>query len=491
MQNISKTILEPSDHLNVENSTNTVSVIAPRIAAEKVVAELDSLLSKTSTSCIDVGSITSEPPSSALLEDIGRMTNALVEFDPRDGMVHVSWIDLSDSPEGLETAGDVVRRSLYSALLPRPRTSSSLAVVPQRHSIYGRHLPSPDCGPHLPWYERRQQWARWYRPLGRQQPRMAKYSPIILSSILPRPIEVKSNAPCDEDAVSTSTSKGWSHGPETSTRAVFGHVLHSYKSQNNLADLTAVDPLLKRTFIPRVPPLTALNFPSLLAENRGTALLRFIPNPQQSCPSGISFPQLELRFQVNFDKMAFAHITSLRVLADSFVGDVLVPSAPVDVRLKQDCYFELRGSDLEEYAPVVLDFVHASDLRPWDGKLGFPPGFKGLELPRRLLATESSENNTDLSLEETTAVNYLFSSFELQRDVSTQYKGFKLSYTSIEAGRSAGGISEMALDAVTVGPHDSSAQSDRSGKSFLRAVSKLAFRVVQQEGKFGWQDLQP
>lgn len=189
----------------------------------------------------------------------------------------------------------------------------------------------------------------------------------------------------------------WSSNLITDTQAIFGQVLHAQPPHPHSPSSAPIasqslDTSLPRSFVPTLPPLTAFGFPSNIHEEglwHSILVLHFLPSP--SSPDA---PPLELR--VEADHAELKRIVSLRAVTSHFDGDVLFPAAPVDLRLRQDRYFELHGDGMDVHAPAILEFMKAADLRPWAGKLATPPNLEGLMLPRRILGLSPS---TSLSSE--------------------------------------------------------------------------------------------
>jgi hypothetical protein len=201
--------------------------------------------------------------------------------------------------------------------------------------------------------------------------------------------------PFSGDPIPVLPPSRWSSGPITDTQAIFGQVLHTRPSHPPSPSSApnacqSLDTSLPRSFVPTLPPLTAFGFPSNIHEEglwHSILVLQFLPSP--SSPDA---PPLELR--VEADHVELKRIVSLRAVTSSFIGDVLFPAAPVDLRLRQDRYFELLGDGIDVHAPAILEFLKAADLRPWAGKLATPPTLEGLMLPRRILGLSPSSSSS-------------------------------------------------------------------------------------------------
>jgi hypothetical protein len=401
----------------------------------------------------------------------------------------------------------VVLRSLLGSLRPRPLTSSALVVLPPGLDSQGRYLLKHDVEPQLAWNERRKQWARWVAPVGTGAAEEAQY---ISPDFLPHPIDIKQHEPSREHQLRDISpvsalpfpQDSWSSQLQTDTRAVYGHTLHAPKRKlSNITSSPAVlDTSAQHTFIPVLPPLTALDFPATLQEeglgSTTTLVFRFHSDPHQTSPETPQTPILELWVEVHREEIK--RVVSLRAVTSSFVGDVLLPSAPVDLRLLQDRYLELPGSALDEHAPATLDFLARSDLRPWEGKVATPPTIPNLRLPRRVLNADTGMEvpaaEAGDTIHELVDVHYRLAAVEVQRTITAEWEGFRITYRSTEDSTYSDRSAEISLDAVAVGQTSilegcvPSSEPRQDAQSFLASACKLAARVVSDASAFGWVD---
>lgn len=311
----------------------------------------------------------------------------------------------------------MVYRYLLSAFNSQPRASSAVKILPREQAAGGRYIPNFACQPQLPWHERRKQWTRWVVPSparGEEKATKSIKQRTIPSNFLPHQIEIKPDQgvkeptqyppPFSRDqfmALPASPPPGpWSSNLITDTQAIFGQVLHAQPPDPHSPSSAPIasqslDTSLPRSFVPTLPPLTAFGFPSNIHEEglwHSILVLHFLPSP--SSPDA---PPLELR--VEADHAELKRIVSLRAVTSHFDGDVLFPAAPVDLRLRQDRYFELHGDGMDVHAPAILEFMKAADLRPWAGKLATPPNLEGLMLPRRILGLSPSTSSSSEGVE--------------------------------------------------------------------------------------------
>ncbi|KAK0749616.1 mitochondrial inner-membrane-bound regulator-domain-containing protein [Schizothecium vesticola] len=400
LRDITRNYLETGCQIEIIVASSTVSIRAPRTRSEVILQAINNVLSKSKTGVLDADLISPEPIDPGLLEDVGRITNSIVR--PSGRQIFVTWINLPEPAQGLEDLADVVFRYLLSAFHSQPRAASAVKILPHGQAAGGRSITNFACQPQLPWHERRKQWARWVvaSPARKEGEAKKPSKPrSIPANFLPHKIEVKEPTkmpdPFSGDPIPVLPPSRWSSDLVTDTQAIFGQVLHAQPSHppSPSAAPTAsqsLDKSLPRSFVPTLPPLTAFGFPSNIHEEglwHSILVLQFLPSP--SSPDA---PPLELR--VEADHAELKRIVSLRAVTSSFIGDILFPAAPVDVRLRQDRYFELLGDGIDVHAPAILEFLKAADLRPWAGKLATPPTLEGLMLPRRILGLSPSSSSS-------------------------------------------------------------------------------------------------
>ncbi|KAK3941918.1 hypothetical protein QBC46DRAFT_381263 [Diplogelasinospora grovesii] len=487
---ISRNFLHPGKQIDLVCSTNTLSILAPKLTAELVLDKINQALERVKTVTFDAGLVSEEPLEVAVLDEVGRITNTIVRFDPSKAQINVTWVQIAEPGEGRENPGDVVLRFLLYAFGSSTRPRTALEIFPNSLAKSGRYLMKHNITQKLAWQDRLRHWARFVSAVPQPADSEAVNIP---ASILPHPVVVM-NEPLPGETESSSplaaSQEGWSAEVQTDTSAVFGHVVHAAQSHRPACIASSsFDPSCPRTFLPALPPLSSLELPSRSQqEGLGHSIIvaRLLPAPQQRGLARSTAPSLELRIEAD-DKEIKRLLSLHAIVHDSFTGDVLLPQGPVDVRLQQRRYFSLHETAVDRHAAPVLDFLARADLRPWDGKLTTPPRIDGLYLPRRLLLhqdTRADENDSDALV----PVDYLFAALEVQRVVAAEYGGFRLVYTSIEAGQRGGKRAEVALHAASALPQAPEAEHATSpsgvnnaivangfdGSSFMAAVSKLA-----------------
>jgi hypothetical protein len=83
-----RAILSRLKQVKLIRETRSVSIVAPRHAAESIFDRINEVLSKARTSDFPVDLISSDPLNPNVLEEVGRMTNTLTRLDPSGKKVH-------------------------------------------------------------------------------------------------------------------------------------------------------------------------------------------------------------------------------------------------------------------------------------------------------------------------------------------------------------------------------------------------------------------
>ncbi|KAK3363634.1 mitochondrial inner-membrane-bound regulator-domain-containing protein [Lasiosphaeria hispida] len=481
VRSIARNYLEPGKQLEFFPTSKTISIMASQPVAEAVMNELNQTLEKAKTVSFPADLVSPEPLSPGLLDDVGKITNTLVRLDDSGKQILVTWINLPEPAKGLENLGDIVLRYLLSTFVPNPRASAAMRVQPSFSEKQGRYIAKYGCEPQLSWEHRRKQWARYTcaarallgprgkRPVWADIPEDTLLYPIEIELPKPKP-EPVARVPFQPPHPTPKGPSGWSSQPISHTRAVFGHILHAHPKP--LSAVQDLEHTLPRTFIPTLPPLQALNFPSNLHEEglwHMILLLRFMPAPRQGPSPDGSIPDLTaaappLELYVEADHRELKRIISLNATAAANDVDILFPNHPFDVRMQQTLTYKLLGEEIDAHAPTVLSFLQRADIRPWLGTIATPPSLEGLALPRRLLQPLSPEQqqqrqqqqqqqqhpDTEAAVDDTIPVSYLYAGISVQRVVTAEYHGFKVGYRSSEAGPRGGKSAELYLDAVAV-----------------------------------------
>lgn len=428
-------------------------IVAPKVTAELILQEINTLLDQARTRLLDAAQISATRLDQSVLDEAGQITQTVIRYDESGKNIQVSWIaSPNDQTEGLEDLADVSYRLLYSACGCKQAGSTTMEVQPEPYAAGGWYLPDYHSKSKMTWKDRLANWARWAIATPRRGARPADPVQILPDRVLCRNLDRARSPSFGPD--------GWSAEPQSTTRAVFGHVLHrepgpskvedALKDDQNIGQLrqeTAynrnvgihdkLDWQLDRTLGPIIPPLkslAALTSKSDATTTQTSILLRFLP-----VASNTSLPTLELTLLTDPDTDTLTP-HSLRAVSLVSTHDILLPSHPVDIRLTETTAYLLPGASLSSSCPELTTFLSASDLRPQEGILSTPPRPAPLHLPSRILPTATSS--------ETGASSYIFAGLELRRRVSVPVSGWLLSYTSVEAGQGGGRRAELTLEGI-------------------------------------------
>lgn len=336
----------------------------------------------------------------------------------------------------------------------------------------------------------------------------------------------------EPDNQTTSTPSGWLPF-RIRTSAVFGHVLNLHNAkvasffQEGIEGMSSSS----RALSPITPPISEMDLPAWVSyANPRTmtslVIMRFNPySADPSRPEDPLAPYLELRIKASDD--AIIEIDSLRAVAHTHVADVLLPAEPVDARITQKVVAELPGAHLDntEGMQPLLQFLRDARLDMGRGKLVTPPRVRDLGLPRWMFYRPEFDTRSPFleypvrkrlkaeaaaaaaageiadamapydgaGAEQTSKIpsykkqrfdpaynalrptSYLFAGLELRRPLETTFDGWRLAYTSVEAGQAGGRRAELALEAAPGGDHDlRRGPGDIDSQRFMRSVYKLA-----------------
>ncbi|OIW30498.1 hypothetical protein CONLIGDRAFT_574312 [Coniochaeta ligniaria NRRL 30616] len=437
LESISKSLFEPGTQIELIRSEKVVRIVAPKVTAELILQEINALLDQAHTRLLDATQIGPRRLDQSVLDEVGKITNTVVRYDKSGKNIQVSWITSPENQrEGLEDLADVTYRLLYSAYSHKQLGDATTEVQPEQYEVGGWYLPDYHSKGKLAWKDRLAEWARWTVAIPRR-------------GVMPTvPIKILSDdLPCRNLDTTPSRSfapDGWSSEPQVTTKAVFGHVLHREPEPNLKDSLRGeiskanLDRHLDRTLSPIIPPLKSLA--ALTANSEATAtqtsiLLHFLPTLANS-----SLPSLELTLLTDPDTNTVTP-HSLRATSRVATHDILLPSHAVDIRLTNTTSHLLPGSSVPSACPELMTFLSSSDLRPQEGILSTPPRPPPFRLPSRILSSPPTSDSS-------TEASYIFTGLELHRHVSTSVEGWKLSYTSIEAGQGGGRRAELALEGI-------------------------------------------
>lgn len=245
-----------------------------------------------------------------------------------------------------------------------------------------------------------------------------------------------------------------------------------------------------------MPPLFSLDPPGKIPPSYldSTILMRFLPAPDQAAgTSSHRPPSLELAINIrepHGEEGYISGVTYLRAVRETHVVDVCLPEAPVDFRLTQTRAASLVG-DVVLDAPgtaALHEFLARSRLEPQHGKLETPARLRGVGLPRHLFAAASDQETGGSSADghglggsdeqqqqQLVEADYIFAGLEVRRALETTLDGWRLVYTSVEAGQGGGQRAELSLGAAPGWDWAlARAAGDVTGEAFLDSAYRLA-----------------
>lgn len=348
-------------------------------------------------------------------------------------------------------------------------------------------------------------------PSSTYQHKLDKFYETVSPIGLPRLEEERPKEQTSEQELeaTNATSSGW-RPFKIMTTAAFGHVLHlnEPKLAENIASPNISTSLATwpRTFAPFLPPVTEMDLPGWTPydgtkDRASTILMRFVPYSGDTGPTVHTerAPPLELRLSGDDHKITAIH--SLRAINRTSISDILLPTEHVDVRTTQYEYAELPSVNIDstEGMEPLREFLNKSRLEIAKGKLVTPPRLHNLGLPRWLLAPPLSIAAANIGKRakakraaaekgrppqhlphtpegnEIRKASYVFAGLEWHHAVETTYDGWKLVYTSIEAGAGGGRRAELSLEAVPGYDVDLRRSKEAINATFfLRSIYQLA-----------------
>lgn len=328
-----------------------------------------------------------------------------------------------------------------------------------------------------------------------------------------------------QPAPTEPTPSGW-FPFKVRTSAVFGHMLHP--NNNTVAEFFHqqhtfnADPSTSpRTLYPVIPPLAGLDLPAWVPFPSPPAMtclivMRLMPHsadPQQ--PSDPLSPHLELRMKASDERII--EIDCLRAISHVHVSDMLLPTEHVDVRVTQKLVADFPGNMISAAKGMepLLKFLANARLEMHRGRLDTPPRLENMLLPRWMyyrpeddihgqflmrherqkLAAEGGKDkktaappysekekmpgyraaHPNPAYNDLRPTSYVFAGLEILRPLETTYDGWRLRYTSVEAGQGGGRRAELSLDAVPSQDRDLRRRPDSVDTArFLRSMYGLA-----------------
>lgn len=249
----------------------------------------------------------------------------------------------------------------------------------------------------------------------------------------------------------------WEETYRTESSALLGSILHS--SPDIKRSVQARQPTDKtidgyhRAFSTAVPNLSLIlsSIPILNQKPSRTLIMRFKPNPFFKLPETstaiggaalTAFPEVEIRFAtIDRETHAF-QVRDIQAVIGVSNSDLMLPESASDIRFQQRTVSRL-VTPSGQYPPGIAEFLRLANLDVDQGlfdappKLTIPIAAHLCQGPGLALLGGGAAGSRD--------VEYLFTGLEVRKALIMEYDGWRLHYTSIEAGRAAGRRGELRL----------------------------------------------
>lgn len=278
----------------------------------------------------------------------------------------------------------------------------------------------------------------------------------------------------------------WSDEFWTESSALMGNVLHSQPDTTSSPvkgfPTTPLSYDTIRSFSTSVP-----NLSQVLATAQGvnlepieSVIMRFQPNPfwipqNSTVPVGSqafsAFPPIEMRFGVVPDTKRL-ELKDVRAIISTENSDLMLPDSPVDIRFQQKTTVRLHGLR-DSRLPGLEKFLLKSNLNidfSKGSRLDMPPTLK-LPISSHLCSKGAFEllHDKDALVKN---VEYLFIGIEIRKTIAMDFDGWRLVYTSVEAGKAGGRRGELRLRPVRRTASED--PNDDTEQAFISTALKLA-----------------
>jgi hypothetical protein len=326
----------------------------------------------------------------------------------------------------------------------------------------------------LVWRDRLRQWTRWTTPIAKKVEEQNEPAESTRSLETPtedkapshetKPVIQKQQEPTEvETDDSQHKPKGyayWQDNYHTESSALLGSIIHSHldpakpfaKALQSMGETSDV----RRAFSTAVPNLSTIlgSKPTRAIRRKPleSLIMRFQPNPffipkESTTPIGIAalsaFPPIEMRFATNQETKEL-ELKDIQAVVSLENSDIMLPDSAVDLRFQQRSLSRFRVLH-NRYPPGISEFLHNSTLNLSQGKLETPPKLT-IPIARHLCQEPGldllgkKEAEGDLH-----DVEYLFAGLEIRKTMVLEFEGWRLLYTSIEAGKAGGRRGELRL----------------------------------------------
>jgi hypothetical protein len=327
----------------------------------------------------------------------------------------------------------------------------------------------------LPWRERLRHWTRWTFPTGKENGNTKKFDPKQPPKVLLGTTAQSQKTPASVEtptskyrpaAMKSKTNDGlayWSPALFTKTSVLIGNVIHSsLDPAMSVSPKTLTSEWIVHSFSTLLPNLSRVlsKFGRKQDnENLQQLVLHFQPNPFYVKPDtstrGIgaavlsAFPPIEMIFDIVDDEFKTAKLKHVHAIVDESNADVMLPGNAVDLRFHQRKISSLR----KRYIDPIQEFLKKSQLAlAGAGALETPPSIT-LPISRhichepgfKLFHRKTWEMSRREREKDHHEVEYLFTGLEVRQTIIFEIQGWRLLYTSIEAGKAGGRRGELRL----------------------------------------------
>lgn len=329
MNQLGLTWLEPGEKIEAIRNQKLLRLITTKTKAEIILKNIHETLARVTMKTVPLNIISSNPVDDALLEEVGRITNTHIRRSHNDKRVsspqdttstsfhsdmlnhsilqlHVTWIETRRDSRGLEDLRHVVFRLLWTALAPE-RASTALYAEISSNQTGAQFVADKTNREKWGWKDKMEEWARYVLPL--PTPEIEASGQDANSNVKPGEVDGPlQNLPLPmlSSFPSLAKSRGlplgdlspianrvrWARESKTTTKAHFGHLLHSYQPTapppQDIPELLASHH--PRIFSPTTPhPLHLAKLdstagdnpelPSHIGQTKSTVVIRFWPSP--------------------------------------------------------------------------------------------------------------------------------------------------------------------------------------------------------------------
>jgi len=396
----------------------------------------------------------------------------------------------------LLTAANFSDRVRYQ-LACHPSNATHGAMI-SHHSVEG-----------LPWRERLRNWTRWTFPTGKENGNTKKFDPkqppkVLLgttaqpqktSARVKRPKSTLKKTPAAKKSETDDGLVYWSPALFTQTSVLMGNVIHSsLDPAMSVSPKTLTSKWIVHSFSTHLPNLSRVL--SKFCQKQDNEILQqlvlhFQPNPFYVKPDtstqGIgaavlsAFPPIEMIFDIADDEFKTAKLKHVHAVVDESNADVMLPGNAVDLRFHQRKISSLR----KRYIDPIQEFLKKSQLAlagagvletppsitlPISRHICHEPGFKLLN--RKTWKMNKREREKDHH-----EVEYLFTGLQVRQTIIFEIQGWRLLYTSIEAGKAGGRRGELRL------------RPSMDGKVMTEEeLREMAYKLAHMLGDTGTED---